>query len=106
MSQPDNAEMTPGWYPDGDGATRWWDGTKWTDRTQPAPAPPTPQPVMQQPVINVSVAQAVAQTQTQQVIARGRGINGYAQRGLVWWLCIGWWAWMFGYGWLWGRHTR
>ena len=25
-----------GWYDDGTGTTRWWDGTNWTDRTQPA----------------------------------------------------------------------
>ena len=25
----------PGWYDDGHGATRWWDGTQWTDHTTP-----------------------------------------------------------------------
>lgn len=36
----------PGWYPDAQGTTRWWDGTRWTEHTQPAaptagpPAPP------------------------------------------------------------------
>jgi len=25
-----------GWYPDGQGATRWWDGTAWTEHVQPA----------------------------------------------------------------------
>lgn len=31
-----------GWYDDGQGAQRWWDGSQWTDHTQPAPsaAPP------------------------------------------------------------------
>lgn len=36
----------PGWYPDGQGAIRWWDGQAWTDQTQPVapPAPPPPMP--------------------------------------------------------------
>lgn len=36
-----------GWYPDGSGGNRWWDGTQWTQHFQPAevPAPePTPEP--------------------------------------------------------------
>jgi len=27
----------PGWYDDGHGARRWWDGIQWTDHVQPAP---------------------------------------------------------------------
>lgn len=27
----------PGWYLDGDGHQRWWDGTGWTERTLPPP---------------------------------------------------------------------
>lgn len=23
----------PGWYPDGAGSTRWWDGSRWTEQT-------------------------------------------------------------------------
>lgn len=31
------SEQTPaGWYPDGQGVTRWWDGTAWTEHTQEA----------------------------------------------------------------------
>ncbi|SNT00140.1 Protein of unknown function [Micrococcales bacterium KH10] len=30
--------MQPGWYDDGTGTTRWWDGQKWSDQVQP----PTP----------------------------------------------------------------
>ena len=46
----------PGWYPDGQGGQRWWDGNQWTEHTlppehvrparglrssRPSPAPPT-----------------------------------------------------------------
>ncbi|THI95841.1 DUF2510 domain-containing protein, partial [Nocardioides sp.] len=27
----------PGWYPDGEGHQRWFDGNGWTDHVQPAP---------------------------------------------------------------------
>ena len=27
----------PGWYDDGSGTTRWWDGNAWTEQTQPKP---------------------------------------------------------------------
>lgn len=27
----------PGWYPDGQGAQRWWDGQVWTEHVQPQP---------------------------------------------------------------------
>lgn len=32
------ATTPPGWYDDGTGTTRWWDGSTWTDNVQP-PAP-------------------------------------------------------------------
>lgn len=33
----------PGWYDDGRGALRWWDGRQWTEHVQiPDPEPPTP----------------------------------------------------------------
>jgi hypothetical protein len=35
------SEIAPGWHPDPanpSGSLRWWDGTRWTDQTQPARA--------------------------------------------------------------------
>lgn len=31
---PPPAGPPPGWYPDGQGARRWWDGARWTDQLQ------------------------------------------------------------------------
>jgi len=48
MSNPSNPVTPAGWYPDpsGDGRSRWWDGTRWTDHYAPAPGtnPQVPQP--------------------------------------------------------------
>ncbi len=59
MSDPNQPSTPPGWYPDGQGGQRWWDGTQWTEHTQPpeggasgAPAtPPTPGPTDQATVV-------------------------------------------------------
>jgi len=37
-----------GWYPDGSGSQRWWDGTQWTENVQAEPQAQMPV-VMQQP---------------------------------------------------------
>lgn len=43
MSDPNQPTTPPGWYPDGQGGQRWWDGTQWTEHTQPGtPADPAP----------------------------------------------------------------
>ncbi|MFT4088709.1 MAG: DUF2510 domain-containing protein [Gordonia sp. (in: high G+C Gram-positive bacteria)] len=39
--------MNQGWYDDGSGTMRWWDGQKWTERTQP-PAQQAPHAQPQQ----------------------------------------------------------
>lgn len=37
------AETQAGWYNDGAGTIRWWDGRDWTDKVQPAePGPHGP----------------------------------------------------------------
>ncbi|WP_243227444.1 DUF2510 domain-containing protein [Microbacterium sp. CIAB417] len=35
------ADTQAGWYDDGTGTKRWWDGSAWTDTVQPPP-PPAP----------------------------------------------------------------
>jgi len=37
MTDPANTAAAPGWYPDGSGTQRWWDGRGWTDHVA-APA--------------------------------------------------------------------
>ncbi|SFS15681.1 Protein of unknown function [Microbacterium sp. cf046] len=41
------ATTPPGWYDDGRGALRWWDGAQWTEHVQT----PDPEPEVDQPVI-------------------------------------------------------
>lgn len=40
----ENANRTPppGWYPDGQGSQRWWDGAQWTERTLETETPAAP----------------------------------------------------------------
>ncbi|MBN9139412.1 MAG: DUF2510 domain-containing protein [Micrococcales bacterium] len=33
---PTTSQAAPGWYPDGSGGQRWWDGRSWTDHAAPA----------------------------------------------------------------------
>lgn len=47
MTDPNQPQTPPAWYPDPDpnnpGGQRWWDGTRWTQHSRPA-APSTPPP--------------------------------------------------------------
>uniref|UniRef100_UPI001877B457 DUF2510 domain-containing protein n=2 Tax=Nocardioides lijunqiniae TaxID=2760832 RepID=UPI001877B457 len=51
MSDPNQPSTPAGWYPDGQGGQRWWDGTRWTEHTMPAPGatPPSPPAAPAQP---------------------------------------------------------
>ncbi|MDN5751167.1 MAG: DUF2510 domain-containing protein, partial [Pseudonocardia sp.] len=35
-SDPPPVGPPAGWYPDGQGQQRWWNGSRWTEHTQPA----------------------------------------------------------------------
>ena len=75
MSDPNQPTVPAGWYPDGQGGQRWWDGTQWTEHTQPpaagpaadatvvAPRPQQPpaQPQFQQPQFQQPQAQPYGQ---------------------------------------------
>ncbi|ALJ21332.1 DUF2510 domain-containing protein [Microbacterium sp. No. 7] len=45
-----------GWYDDGHGTQRWWDGTQWTEHVQPAAAPTPPAPAAPTPAEPVAPA--------------------------------------------------
>lgn len=57
MSDPNQPSTPPGWYPDGQGAQRWWDGTQWTDHVQPAPGTPPLPAAPQQPQYGAAYGQ-------------------------------------------------
>lgn len=42
MSDQQTNAPLPGWYPDADGAVRWWDGGAWTEHVGQLPAGPAP----------------------------------------------------------------
>jgi len=72
-----------GWYDDGAGGLRWWDGQQWTDRLArvqeiTAPAATEPQPVVDQAQPVVAEPQPVAD-QAQPVVAEPQPVVDQAQ---------------------------
>lgn len=95
MSDPNQPTVPAGWYPDGQGGQRWWDGTGWTEHTQPPaagpaadatviaprqPQQPPAQPQFQQPPVQQPpVQQPYGQPQFQQPPAQPPGQQPYGQ---------------------------
>jgi hypothetical protein len=50
------ATTPPGWYDDGRGALRWWDGTQWTEHVQTPDAEPPAADALDAPAADGSVA--------------------------------------------------
>lgn len=84
----------PGWYPDGQGQTRYWDGAAWTTQVAPAsPAPPRPVP---HPTLYMQPRLAVLQVSPKSpglavlgsffVPGLGQLINGDAGKGIAFFL--------------------
>jgi len=87
-------EQTPqalpaGWYPDGAGATRWWDGTAWTEHVAPMAPAVVAEPAPIAPIAPVA-------PQSSQPFAPAAGAPVAPQRPIgqkqgawgLWWLCV------------------
>jgi hypothetical protein len=59
-----------GWYPDGAGKVRWWDGEAWTNHEVPSPQPGTATPDD-----NSQIAQACAIDRIDSLVLEGEGVS-------------------------------
>lgn len=57
---PDGGKPAPGFYPDGSGTSRYWDGNGWTDQTQGARPAPTGATMTGNPKADAKAAKAYA----------------------------------------------
>lgn len=64
-----------GWYPDGSGSTRWWDGQRWTDQVQPTTAVPN------YVVLQVILKEKMWGTGSGNLTELEKAINAQAARG-------------------------
>ncbi|MGG7508812.1 DUF2510 domain-containing protein [Plantibacter sp. YIM 135249] len=80
------SDTPAGWYDDGSGRQRWWDGAQWTNDYAPAPPTQPPAPVAPQPVV---AAQVKYETKTIQYIP-GRQMGPTSIKTLHKFLNDGW----------------
>lgn len=71
-----------GWYDDGSGRQRWWDGARWTDYYAPVPDAGSPQPSANPQALSAPVASAPA-TSAPPSGSRPTPVLGYIGLGLA-----------------------
>lgn len=76
----------PGWYDDGHGSLRWWDGSQWTTHTAPLPGQQAPVPPPVQQPVQVQPAQPVQAAPATQVLTyeQERNLVRVKRSKLVW----------------------
>lgn len=74
-----------GWYPDGIGATRYWDGNAWTEHVQqPAQPAPAQQSVPQRPISQQAAPEVVvAQAYSRAALPTNRSLTKFILLGLI-----------------------
>jgi hypothetical protein len=79
------ADMQPGWYDDGSGTMRWWDGRAWTNNVQPRGAAPAAQHHPAQGaryvVLQVGLKEAFMGTHSGNLVELEQAINAQAALG-------------------------
>lgn len=59
IPSPAAASTPAGWYPDGQGRMRWWDGTAWTEQFAPAAGTPSVGVMVVRPTNGLAIASMV-----------------------------------------------